>query len=106
MLALVLILTPIAFAGGLWLSAKAVPERPHGLAARVIDLLVGAAAVVVALHVYLAFRVSTIDVFDGYARGDTVAEVITDALWMAGGLLALATIIHLLAARTLTGPSD
>jgi hypothetical protein len=96
-LAVVLILTPIAFAGGLWLAARFFSYRPDPRAARLIDLLVGAAAVAFALNIALAVRGGTGDEFAGWSRGETVAVYIIDALWYSGALLALAAIVHLLA---------
>jgi hypothetical protein len=99
MLAVVLILMPIAFAGGFWLAARFTPDRPNAGAARVVDLLVAAAATVFALNIALAVNAITADAFEGFGEGETVAAYAIDALWQAGGLVALAAIVHLLAGR-------
>jgi hypothetical protein len=102
MLIVPLLLLPIAFVGGLYLSARFVPRpppTPRGrLAARVIDLLAGAAAALLALHVYLAVRTATADgVFEGFDVDTSVTYVLVDGLWQSSVLVALAIVVHALA---------
>jgi hypothetical protein len=103
MLAVPLIIAPIAFAGGLYLAARLAPDRGDAPAARragrVIDVLVGAAATAFALNVYLAVRGATADIYEGFDRGDTVAQYLAEALWQGGLLLGLAALVQLVAAR-------
>ena len=99
MLAVPLVIAPIAFVGGLYLSARFARPRAEGIAARVIDLLVGAAAVVFALNAYVAVRAATSDIYDGFDRGDAIADILIDTFWQGGVLIAAATVVHLLAHR-------
>ena len=104
MLVVPLIIAPIAFVGGLYLSARFARPRAEGVAGRVIDLLVGAAATVVALNAYVAVRAATSDVYDGFDRGDAIADILIDAFWQGGVLVAAAAVVHLLAHRPTAPP--
>lgn len=101
MLAIPLILVPIAFAGGLYLVARLMPRpapTPGGrVAARVMDLLGGLAGVVLALNLYLAVRTATSDVFEGFDRDTGVADLLANGLWQTGVLVALAAVVLRLA---------
>jgi hypothetical protein len=97
-----LIIMPVAFAGGLYLAALLVPRRSGVAAGRAVDFLAGAATTVVALHVFLAIHYATADAFPGVSVADVVASEAVDALWQAGVLVALAALVHLVGRSTPT----
>jgi hypothetical protein len=68
-------------------------ERAAG---RVVDVLAGAAAALVALHVFLAVDYVTADEFPRSEVGNVVAERLTEVLWQGGLLLGAAAVVHLL----------
>ena len=85
----------IAFAGGLYLASRLTGER----SGRVVDVLGGAAATVVALNVYLTVRAATADVYSGSSRGEAIAYQLIDLLWQGATLLAAAAVVHHLVDR-------
>jgi hypothetical protein len=99
--AIPLLLAPIAFVGGLYLVARFAPAlapTPSGrLASRVVDILGGAAAMVFALNLYGAARVASADLVEDFERDTSVASWVVEAFWQGGVLLAAAAAVHLLA---------
>jgi hypothetical protein len=93
MLAVPLVMVPIAFAGGLYL----VSLVTGGTARRAVDILGGAAAATVALKLFLVVRIATVDDYASFGRAESAAEHLADALWMGGLLFGLAAALHLLA---------
>ena len=106
MLAVLLIITPIAFVGGLWLSARFFPERPNRTAARVVDLLIGAAAALAAVDLWRLARALFDDEFEGFDRSDAAVLPLLDLLFYPAALVALAAIVDFLAARASKTPRD
>lgn len=101
MIAIPLLLAPGAFVAGIYFAGRLAPPladtRTGMFAGRVVGLLAGAAAAVIALNAFLAFRAATAEEYSGFSRADSVAVQVGDALWQGGLLLAAAVAVHLLA---------
>ena len=100
-IAIPLVLVPIAFTGGVYLANRFVPPlaptRTGRLSGLVVAVLTGAAAATLALNAFLALRAAFADEYGGFSRADAIAATLLDALWMGGVLLAVAAAVHLLA---------
>jgi hypothetical protein len=90
----------VAFAAGLLLARRYAPAlaatQTGRISARVVEILVGASAAVLALNVYTLVR----NVSDSAGVGldaEVFAFIATDALWQTGLLVAAAAAVHLLA---------
>jgi hypothetical protein len=100
----------VAFFGGLYVARRVAPPlsstRTGRVAARVVDLLGGAAAVALAANAYLIVRFLTSHSFPGYDLDTTVSVYLIDALWEAGLLIAAAAAVHLLAPAAEDGEGE
>jgi hypothetical protein len=98
MLAVLLILTPVAFAGGFWLAARSFPDRPDPRAGRVIDLLVASATALAAIHLWRIAR-ALFDDDHGFDRADSASYPLTELLFFPPALIGLAVIVDYVATR-------
>lgn len=94
-----------AFASGLVLTRRyapaLAPTETGRLSARVVEILAGAAAAVLGLHLYTLVRTVVDSGITGGGGSTLDAEVFTylatDALWQTGLLVAATAAVHLLA---------
>lgn len=102
MLALPVVLMPLAFFAGAFLTARHAPRlaptRTGDLAGKAVAILGGAAAANLVLNLYLAVRAASEDAFGDFDNRDmTVGTYLADTLWQVGLLLGIAVAVHLLA---------
>jgi uncharacterized membrane protein YhiD involved in acid resistance len=98
----------VAFSLGLVLASAVAPELPATRAGRrtamLVCVLTGAAAAAMGVAVVRAIEIAENDEpFAGGASPTELADKLTTGVWQAGGLLAAAAAVHLLAAQRADG---